>query len=334
MSQASAQHPSNQKTEAPSPIASLVQRMLAGDKGAASRLMTIVENRRAGYSEAERLVAPHTGRAYLIGITGPPGAGKSTLTNALIKHYRAQGKTVGVIAVDPTSAISGGALLGDRIRMLEFYQDPGVFVRSMASRGQLGGLSAATADVVRVMDAHGRDIVIIETVGVGQGEVAIAGLADTTLLLEVPGLGDDVQALKAGVLEVADILIVNKADREGADRLAGQIKTALRLLPAEHGVWVPPIVKTVAVENQGIEELASTIEKHRSYLERTGRLQAARRERLMAEVVERARELLVARLTSSLRSNGAVDAMLDSLMSGDLDPASAAQDLMRIVTEG
>src|SRR5205807_2680873 len=203
-------------------------------------------------------------------VTGPPGAGKSTLVNQLIKHYRAQGKTVGVIAVDPTSAVSGGALLGDRIRMLEFYQDEGVFVRSMASRGQLGGLAAATADVVRVMDALGRDIIIVETVGVGQDEVSIAGLADTTLLVEVPGMGDDVQALKAGVLEIADVLVINKADREGADRLANQLKTAMRLAPLPKEAWTPTIVKTVAVEGKGIEELAAAIERHRAYLMQSG----------------------------------------------------------------
>ena len=313
---------------AKSPVAALVDKMLEGDKGAASRLMTIVENRRAGYSEALRLVAPHTGRAYLIGITGPPGAGKSTLTNALIKHFRSQGKTVGVIAVDPTSAISGGALLGDRIRMLEFYQDRGVFVRSMASRGQLGGLSAATSDVARIMDAYGLDIVIIETVGVGQGEVAIAGLADTTLLLEIPGMGDDVQALKAGVLEVADILVVNKADREGADRVANQIKTAMRLLPGASDAWIPPIVKTVAVEGKGVEELAAAIESHREYLEAQGRFKKARRERMMEEVLERARDILIGRLTVSLQKNGELDNLLDRLMSGEIDPAAAARGIV------
>jgi LAO/AO transport system kinase len=198
----------------------------------------------------------------------------------------------------------------------------------MASRGQLGGLSAATADVVRVMDAFGLDMIIVETVGVGQGEVAIAGLADTTLLLEVPGMGDDVQALKAGVLEVADVLVINKADRDGADRLANQIKTAMRLLPGEQGAWIPPIVKTIAVDNNGIKELADAIEKHREYLNSTGKFQDARRDRLSAEVLERARDILLNRLTSSLRQSGEMNAILDHLMSGETDPATAARNLV------
>ncbi|HKP53219.1 MAG TPA: methylmalonyl Co-A mutase-associated GTPase MeaB [Chloroflexia bacterium] len=303
----------------------LVERLLAGDRGAASRLMSIVESRRAGYREALGLIMPHTGRAYLIGVTGPPGAGKSTLVNALIKHYRDQGKKVGVVAVDPTSAISGGAILGDRIRMLGFYQDPGVFVRSMASRGQLGGLAATTADVARVMDAAGHEIVIIETVGVGQDEVAIAGLADTTLLIEVPGMGDDVQALKAGVLEIGDVIVINKADREGADRLANQIKTVMRLLPSAEGVWMPPIVKTVAVESTGVEELGATIERHRAYLSQEGRLEAKRRARLKTELMERTRDLVMRRLTTDLDARGNIEHLLDDLEAGKTDPVSAAQ---------
>jgi LAO/AO transport system kinase len=291
--------------------------------------MTLVENRREGYSEALRLITPHTGHAYIIGVTGPPGAGKSTLVNALIKHYRAEGKTVGVVAVDPTSAISGGALLGDRIRMLEFYSDAGVFVRSMASRGQLGGLSSSTADVVRVLDAYGLDIIIIETVGVGQGEVAIAGLADTTLVVEVPGLGDDVQALKAGILEVADVLVVNKADREGADRVANHIKTAMRLLPYPPGAWVPPIVKTAAVDGSGVPELARAIEEHRAYMGKDGRYDNDRRARLKQEVLERARDIIVRRLANAIEQNGVLDRVLDDLMARTLDPASAARDLSR-----
>jgi LAO/AO transport system kinase len=310
-------------------IQQLVDRLLKGDRAAASRLMTIVENRRTGYRETLRLVVPHTGRAYVLGVTGPPGAGKSTLVNELIKHYRAQGKTAGVIAVDPTSAVSGGAILGDRIRMLGFYQDPGVFVRSMASRGQLGGLAAATADVVRVMDALGLDIVVVETVGVGQDEISIAGLADTTLLVEVPGMGDDVQALKAGVLEIADVLVINKADREGADRLASQIKTTLRLIPSSAGAWTPPIVKTVAAEGQGIAELANAIELHRAYLGQEDRLAAERRARLSTELLERARDLILRRLTARLEEVGALESIVDELAAHKIDPATAAQTLVK-----
>ncbi len=208
--------------------------------------------------------------------------------------------------------------------MLGFYQDPGVFVRSMASRGQLGGLAATTADVARVMDAAGHEIVIIETVGVGQDEVAIAGLADTTLLIEVPGMGDDVQALKAGVLEIGDVIVINKADREGADRLANQIKTVMRLLPSPEGTWIPPIVKTVAVESTGVEELGATIERHRAYLSQEGRLAANRRARLKAELLERTRDLVMRRISADLEASGSLDHVLDDLLSGKTDPVSAA----------
>lgn len=315
--------------EAASSIEELVGRLVGGDRAAASRLMTIVENRRAGYRETLRQVASYTGRAYLLGVTGPPGAGKSSLVNKLVEHYRSQGKRVGVIAVDPTSALSGGAILGDRIRMLQFYQDEGVFVRSMASRGQLGGLAATTSDVARIMDALGLDFIIIETVGVGQDEVSIAGLADTTLLVEVPGMGDDVQALKAGVLEIADVFVINKADREGADRLANHLKTAMRLIPAPEGSWIPPIIKTTAVDaGTGIAELAGAIEKHREYLSQNGRLQAERRDRLRAEVLERARDLVLRRLVANLEQNGALNGVLDELMAHKTDPATAARTLI------
>jgi len=315
-------------TAASPSIDELVRRMLDGDRAAASRLMTVVENRRAGYRETMRLIIAHTGRAHVVGVTGPPGAGKSTLVNELVKYYRAAGKSVGVVAVDPTSAVSGGALLGDRIRMLGFYQDTGVFVRSMASRGQLGGLAAATADVVRVLDAFGRDIIFIETVGVGQDEISVAGLADTTLLVEVPGLGDDVQALKAGVLEIADLLVINKADREGADRLANQLKTALRLLPYPQGAWVPPILKTVAPGGTGIGELAGAIDHHRTFLVEHELFEKERRARLRVEVLERARDLILRRLTASLQENGILDQTLDEIMSHHTDPATAAHDLV------
>ncbi len=320
--------PVSAQASATSLIAALVERLIQGDRAAASRLMTVVENRRAGYREALRLITPHTGRAHLLGITGPPGAGKSTLVNKLIECYRAEGKTIGVVAVDPTSAVSGGAILGDRIRMLGFYQDPGVFVRSMASRGQLGGLSAATADVARVMDALGRDVVIIETVGVGQDEVSIAGLADTTLLVEVPGMGDDVQAIKAGVLEIADLLIINKADREGADRLANHLKSAMRLVPYLQGAWVPPIIKTIAAEGTGVSAVAEAIARHQAYLNENGHLDEKRRARLRVEVLERARDLTLRHLIASLQQKGALDHLLDDLASHKLDPATAAHALV------
>lgn len=314
-------------TEAATPIQALIEKLKAGDRGATSRLMTIVETRNKGYREALKLITPLTGRAYMLGVTGPPGAGKSTLVNRLISHYRTLDKTVGVIAVDPTSAVSGGALLGDRIRMLSFYQDPGVFIRSMASRGQLGGLAAATADIARVMDASGHDIIIVETVGVGQDEISIAGLADTTLLVEVPGMGDDVQALKAGILEVADLIVINKADREGADRLANHIKTAMRLLPTPEEAWTPPIIKTVAADGTGIDALAEAIEKHCSYLSRDNRLATSRRNRLKSEVLDRARDLLLHRLISRLQESGELDRVLDTLLRQETDPATAAHTL-------
>lgn len=324
--------PANKQAQAnpqlASPISDLVDRLLTGDKAAASRLMSIVESRRQGYRETLRLITPHTGRALMLGVTGPPGAGKSTLVNRLIEHYRKADKTVGVIAVDPTSAVSGGALLGDRIRMLDFYRDPGVFVRSMASRGQLGGLAASTVDVARVMDAYGVDIVIVETVGVGQDEISVAGLTDTTLLVEVPGMGDDVQALKAGVLEIADVIVINKADREGADRLANQLKTSMRLLPLPEGAWMPPIVKTIAADGTGIEELGGAIEKHRTYLRDNNLIEKERRERLKTEVLDRARDIISRRLLTKLEQNGSLAALLDDLLMHKIDPATAARQLV------
>jgi LAO/AO transport system kinase len=307
-----------------------VDRLLAGERLALTRVLTQVENRRSQASALLRALTPHTGHGYLLGITGPPGSGKSTLTTEIIKTLRARGQTVAVIAVDPTSAISGGALLGDRIRMLEFYQDPGVFIRSMASRGTLGGLAATTGDVARVLDAFGCDWILSETVGVGQDEVAVAGLADTTLLIEVPGLGDDVQAIKAGVLEVADILVVNKADKEGAARLASTLRAMLSLAPG--GPWKPPIVKTVAAAGQGVDEVLTEIERHRAYLDSSGARVTRLRTRLRAEVLAHAQEAILTALRARLDHDPALVDMLARLDAREIDPATVATILVEGMT--
>ncbi len=322
--------PSTGAAMAPAAPAGLAERILGGDRLALTRAITRVENRRPEAAELLRAITPHTGHSYLLGITGPPGGGKSTLTTQIVKLLRARGETVAVIAVDPTSAISGGALLGDRIRMLEFHADPGVFIRSMASRGVLGGLAATTGDVARVLDAFGFDWIIVETVGVGQGEVAVAGLADTTLLIEVPGLGDDVQAIKAGVLEVADILVVNKADREGASRLATTLRGMLSLAHTEG--WRPPIVQTVAASGKGVPELLDEVAKHRAYLEGSGRRAERTRARLRAEVLDRAQELVTARLLAIMDSDSWFAGSMERMDHRELDPATVAADLAARLT--
>jgi LAO/AO transport system kinase len=239
---------------------SLADRAIAGDIRAAARLMRIADDRTGDYIPEMIKIWANTGHARIIGITGAPGAGKSTLTDSLISHYRSIGKTVGVAAVDPSSPFSGGAILGDRIRMASHATDDGVFIRSVATRGHLGGLSISAMDIAAVLDAIGKDIIIIETVGVGQDEVDISSLADTCIVVVMPGTGDDIQAIKAGILEVADIFVVNKADREGADRTVRDLKTMLELgSPRE---WVPPVIKTIAVKKSGIEELAEGILLH------------------------------------------------------------------------
>jgi LAO/AO transport system kinase len=246
----------------------------SGDVRAVARAISLAES---GGPEAEELLAglyTRTGRAYLLGITGPPGGGKSTLADCLIAHYRAQGLKVGVLAVDPSSPFSGGAILGDRVRMQKHATDPGVFIRSMGSRGHLGGLALATADAAKVLDAAGYDIIIIETVGIGQSEVEVSGQADTTVLVTVPGLGDDVQALKAGVMEIADVYAVNKADRDGVERAVAEIGQLLAVRDMDEQTWMPPIVQTVARDGTGIADLAGAVERHRRHLAEGGRLEA------------------------------------------------------------
>jgi LAO/AO transport system kinase len=257
-------------------IANWAAAVRAGDTRAISRAITVIENSDPRAEDLLRELFPFTGRAYLIGVTGAPGTGKSTLVDKLVAHYRAQGKTVGVIAVDPTSPYTGGAVLGDRIRMQQHAADSGIFIRSMATRGFFGGLARATADAALVLDSAGKQIVLIETVGVGQDEIDVVRLAECTLVLVVPGLGDDVQNMKAGLMEVADIFVLNKAEREGADRLEQQLHAMLELAPvsADGRVWQPPVVRTTATEGKGIGELAEAIEKFHEQRERSGEQRA------------------------------------------------------------
>jgi LAO/AO transport system kinase len=243
-----------------------IEQLRAGDPRALARAISAVENRAPGSSELLKALFPHGGHARILGLTGPPGAGKSTLVDQLARHYRKHKRTVGIIAVDPTSPYTGGAILGDRIRMQEHFADPGIYIRSMATRGSLGGLAHTTADVATVLDASGRDLVLIETVGVGQDEVDIVRLADVTIVILVPGMGDDVQTIKAGIMEIADIFVINKSDHEGADRVEREIR-ALQSLALRHDGWTPPIVKTVASEGTGIKELAAAIAEYETYLQ-------------------------------------------------------------------
>ena len=257
----------------------IVEGVLNHSRLALAKAITAVENEYDNAVEIMTAIYPHTGNAYVIGITGPPGAGKSTLTDKLAKEYRKRGKTVGIIAIDPTSPFSGGAILGDRIRMLDLTADEGIFVRSMATRGSLGGLSQKAGDAVKLMDAYGFDVIIVETVGVGQSEVDIVKTADTTMVVVIPGMGDDIQAIKAGILEIGDLFTINKADREGTDKLNIEIEMMLELNP-EHVGWRPPINRTIASKGEGIEAVVDSIEEHKAYLIESDQLSKIRKARI------------------------------------------------------
>lgn len=300
----------------------------AGDVRAISRAMTEIENRTAAAESLLRELFAHTGNAYCVGITGAPGTGKSTLVDRLAAHYRAQKQSVGVIAVDPSSPFTGGAILGDRIRMQGHASDEGVFIRSMATRGSLGGLSQATSDATLLLDAAGKKYVLVETVGVGQGEVEIARLADCTLVVLVPGMGDDVQNLKAGVMEIADIFVLNKADREGAERFEQQLRAILQIVPERDG-WKPPIVLTVATQNEGIDELARQIERFREHSQEHGK-QRAREIALWKErLVNLLRERLIHRVLDEAANDGTLERLAGEITERKRDPYSAVSDILK-----
>ncbi len=330
----------------------------AGKKAALARAISIVENHRAGFEELLATWHPRLGHARRIGVTGPPGAGKSTLTTGLTRAFRAQGLTVGIIAVDPTSPFTGGALLGDRIRMEDVALDPGVYIRSLATRGSLGGLSAATREACDVLDAFGIDRILIETVGVGQSELDVARTADTCVVVLVPESGDSIQTLKAGLMEIADIFTVNKADRPGADRLRNEIEVMLGMrggatmkhVPAHHGVdlsphnimkqvraaaatddashWTPPVLRTVAVKDEGIGELVAALDRHFRYLEESGTLRERRRTRLRDRVVEVVEAKVRRRLWTDAATNHWLEERLPDLEAGTATPFAIADDLL------
>ena len=306
--------------------ATLAQRLLGGDRRALARAITLVENHDPGGWEIVREVYPQTGRAAIVGLTGPPGAGKSTLLAELTKLERAAGRTVAVLSVDPSSPFSNGALLGDRIRLSDHYLDPGVFIRSMASRGALGGLSEAALQTALLMDASGRDVVLLETVGVGQAEVDIVDHADTVVLVLMPGSGDSIQALKAGVMEIPDVIVVNKAEHPLTERMVREIKGVLALAPRDG--WQVPVLRTRADCGEGVRELLETLAEHRSQITADGTLVQRRRRHLRGEVLAIATQRLRRQLEAAIADDPAVDRLLDRVAARQLDPASAAAGIL------
>ena len=309
----------------------LVKRLLKGDRRAAAKLITLVENDSDTESaEVMHLLHPHTKKAYIVGVTGAPGSGKSTLVDRLTQNLRKMDKTVGVIAVDPTSPFTGGALLGDRIRMKESSVDQGVFIRSMGTRGSLGGLSRATNNSIRILDAFGKDFVLVETVGAGQSEVDIVNSAYTSIVILVPGMGDEIQAIKAGILEIGDIFVVNKSDKEGADRTVMELEMMLDLNPDKSG-WMPPIIKTIASKGEGIGELLDSIECHREYLKSNNRLKKRQDSRNEAELLDVLSYKINKYLLDNIKQSGSYDDLLKKVCKQKIDIYSAADEILKIL---
>ncbi len=304
-----------------------VEALRAGNPRAVARAISAVER---GGTEAREVIAAifrFTGRAHIIGVTGAPGTGKSTLVNEIAKQYRRRGQRVGIVAVDPTSPFSGGALLGDRLRMQDLAGDPGVFIRSMATRGNLGGLASATSDVVQVLDAAGFEIILIETVGAGQNEVDIAKNAHTTMVVEAPGLGDDIQAIKAGILEIADLLIVNKADHDEVSATVAALEMNLNLKPVNANDWRPPVLKTIAIKGEGVADVVEWIGKHRAYLETHHQLETRERNRFRAELEMVVQHELMARLLRGVNGTK-IETLIDKIAAREMDVYTAAESLV------
>ena len=304
----------------------LTDRLRSGDARALARAISTVENRATGWSDLLKALFPHTGKARVIGLTGAPGSGKSTLVDQLAKHYRKKQQTVGIIAVDPTSPYTGGAILGDRIRMQDHYSDPGIYIRSMATRGSLGGLARATADVATVLDASGRDVIMIETVGVGQDEVDIVRLADVTIVILVPGMGDDVQTIKAGIMEIADIFVINKSDREGAESVEREIR-ALQSLATRNDRWTPPIVKTVASEGVGTEELAEAIADYEAYLKKENLVFKKNVENWQERLVDMLRDAMLEKARGQI-GDGSLERYAAEIAEHKRDPYSLVEEIV------
>jgi LAO/AO transport system kinase len=311
----------------------LVARARSGDHRAVARLISLVENASPRLREVTRALMPHAGAAAIVGITGSPGVGKSTSTSAMVTAYREAGKRVGVLAIDPSSPFSGGALLGDRIRMQEHATDPEVYIRSMASRGHLGGLAWATPQAVRVLDAAGCDVVLVETVGVGQAEVDIASLADSTVVLLAPGMGDGIQAAKAGILEIADLLVVNKADRDGANATVRDLRAMLALGQRQPGAWRPPVLTTIASRGEGVAEVVSEVNRHRDWMLSTGDLDRRRHARASAEIEALAVRAVRGQL-DGVRGESALPRLAQNVLAGRSDPYRAADELLAALTAG